>query len=163
MSPSQIFACLKFSCRFGRFFISESSRESWITSFRSRSKANFPTSSSLGGAPRRWRSATAPPPAHRPAGDGNTLCIVCRRAIEMCHRWCILSVYDSAIKSYTYIYKISWHRKIEVRSDSFILPILFSIYLIPHLCPSIYPSDGMWFTWMVGITHICWLQVSRKC
>ena len=54
-------------------------------------------------------------------------------------------------------------RKILVSNFTCVFPILFSIYLTIHICPSILSSDDLWFPKVVVIPHIWWLQVSCEC
>ena len=45
-------------------------------------------------------------------------------------------------------------RKIRVSNVACVFPILFSIYLTIHICPSKSSSDDLLFSKVVGITHI---------
>ena len=49
----------------------------------------------------------------------------------------------------------------EINNFVCVLPILFSIYLTLHFCPSKFSAEYMWFPSGVGILHIRWIQVSR--
>ena len=53
--------------------------------------------------------------------------------------------------------------KMNVSNIACVSPILFSIYLTIHLCPSKLFADDLRFTKVVVIPHMLWLQVSRKC
>ena len=45
-------------------------------------------------------------------------------------------------------------RKIKVRNFACVFPILFSIYITLHICPSKLSTDDMQFPSVVGIPHI---------